>query len=202
MDKVWLFVDESMTRGFDNGYDGRKMAGETPSAMLYASETDGDYQVNSIPDINETYLSVEAEKGVAEYSLTFNYKDRNTDEELFLFDTKTRELVNISADSSVYHFHASATDNGAKRFQIITRKAETDSEDKEVRVLRINGNTFIDSRSKDTAEIRLFDLSGRQVQQTLRLAPGEIKALPLLPGGVYVVGIAAEGKKYLEKIII
>jgi hypothetical protein len=77
-----------------------------------------------------------------------------------------------------------------------------DSEDKEVRVLRINGNTFIDSRSKSTAEIRLFDLSGRQLQQTLRLAPGEIRALPLLPGGVYVVGIAVEGKKYLEKVIM
>ncbi|MDR1584886.1 MAG: T9SS type A sorting domain-containing protein, partial [Prevotellaceae bacterium] len=73
--------------------------------------------------------------------------------------------------------------------------------DKEVRVLRINGNTFIDSRSKNTAEIRLFDLSGRQLQQTLQLAPGEIRALPSLPGGVYVVEIAVENKKYLEKII-
>ncbi|MDR1584761.1 MAG: T9SS type A sorting domain-containing protein, partial [Prevotellaceae bacterium] len=133
--------------------------------------------------------------------LTFKYRDRNPDEELLLFDTKTRDLVNISADSSVYHFHASATDNGAKRFQILTRKAEIDSEDKEVRVLRINGNTFIDSRSKSTAEITLFDLSGRQLQQTLRLAPGEIKALPSLPGGVYVVEIAVEGKRYLEKVI-
>jgi hypothetical protein len=202
-DKVWLFVEEGMTRGFDNGYDGRKMVGEKPSAMLYASETDGDYQVNSIPDINETFLSIEAEEGATEYSLTFNYKDRNTDEEILLFDTKTRELVNISADSSTYHFHASATDNGEKRFQIITRKAEIDSEDKEVRVLRIDGNTFIDSRSKNTAEIRLFDLGGRQLQQTLQLAPGEIKALPSLPGGVYVVGITVEGKKrYSEKVVM
>jgi hypothetical protein len=200
-DRVWLFVEEGMTRGFDNGYDGRKMAGEKPIAMLYASETDGDYQVNSIPDINETCLSIEAEKGVAEYTLTFKYRDRNPDEELLLFDTKTRELVTISADSSVYHFHASATDNGEKRFQIITRKTEMDSEDKEVRVLRINGNTFIDSRSKNTAEIRLFDLSGRQLQETLRLAPGEIRALPSLPGGVYVVEITAKNKKYLEKVI-
>jgi hypothetical protein len=200
-DKVWLFVDERTTRGFDNGYDGRKMAGETPSALLYASEEDGNYQVNSIPDINETYLSLQAEEGIYDYSLTFKYSGKSADEELFLSDLKTGNLVTISADSSVYHFHASATDNGAKRFQIITRKVITGSEDKEVRVLRIDGNTFVDSRSKNTAEINLFDLSGRQLQQTLRLAPGEIKALPSLPKGVYLVEIVTGNKKYLEKII-
>jgi hypothetical protein len=75
-------------------------------------------------------------------------------------------------------------------------------EDKEVKLLRINGNTFVDSRSKNPAEITLFDLSGRQLQETMRLAPNETKALPSLPNGVYVVEIAVEGeKRYSEKII-
>ncbi|MDR1585316.1 MAG: T9SS type A sorting domain-containing protein, partial [Prevotellaceae bacterium] len=152
--------------------------------------------------INETYLSIEAEEGTTEYSLTFNYHDRNTDEELFLFDAKTREFVTISADSSVYHFRASATDNGVKRFQIIARKAVTDLEDKEVEVFHLGGSAFFYNRSDNTAEIAVLDISGRRLQHRLQLGSGETKTFSSLPKGVYVVEISVGGRKHSEKVIM
>jgi uncharacterized repeat protein (TIGR02543 family) len=69
-DCLWIFSDSACTRKFDNGWDGYKMKGSPSNLQLYATEADGDYQIDAVKDINETYLSFQAGQDTV-FKLTF-----------------------------------------------------------------------------------------------------------------------------------
>ena len=73
-DQMWLFSVASCTNEFDNGWDGFKMFGTPLAPQLFAIEPDGDYQVASIPNYNDTFLGFSA--GIdSVYTFTFTHQN-------------------------------------------------------------------------------------------------------------------------------
>ena len=203
-DMLWLFVDKNSTRDFDNGYDGRKMSNDSNLALIYASEKDGNYQVNTIPNINGTYLSVQAEESTENYTLIFSHSGRNADEQLFLLDLKTDILTDISADGTEYNFYCSSSDVAEKRFLITSRPSVTTStdEEKNINLSYINGNVILENRTENKAEVSIFDSLGRKAL-VISINSGESSILPsFISSGVYILKMKSNSFERLQKIII
>jgi hypothetical protein len=59
-DCLWLFTDSTCTHSFDNGWDGIKFIGSPLAPQLFAMEADGNYQINTVNDVNNTELGFQA----------------------------------------------------------------------------------------------------------------------------------------------
>jgi len=119
-DQMWVFSNANCTRGFDNGWDGFKMIASTAPAQLYAAEVGGNFQVNAIPDFNNTYLCFKAGYDT-EYTLTFFYQELDLFyQQLYLIDSVANKIVDIYAEGTEYTFTADNTTTPEKRFKIVT----------------------------------------------------------------------------------
>jgi len=119
-DRMWIFSVPECTRDFDNGWDGFKMFGSPLTPQLYSMEANGNFQVNSVPDINETNLGFFAGEDSI-YTLTFtNYNTEKRYKKLFLVDLLENKTIDIYTSGTQYTFKAAHTAAPVKRFQIIT----------------------------------------------------------------------------------
>lgn|ERR1035437_3372659 len=73
-DIMWIITDQACTHKFDNGWDGYKMSGSSLTPQIYAMESDGNYQVNSIDDINNTNIGFQTGEDSI-YTLVFNHQN-------------------------------------------------------------------------------------------------------------------------------
>src|ERR1035437_6307800 len=119
-DQMWLFSVATCTNDFDNGWDGFKMFGSPIAPQLFAIEPDGDYQVDAIPDFNNTYLGFSA--GIdSVYTFTFTHENLAKDyQQLYLIDSVANKTVDIYQSGTTYTFTASITKKHVKRFKIVT----------------------------------------------------------------------------------
>jgi len=119
-DKMWIFSIPQCTRNFEQGWDGYKMFNSTKTPQLFAIEEDGNFQVNSIPDMNKSYLGFRAGEDTS-YTLTFtHYNLELSSKELYLVDLLENKVVDIYASGSQYTFVAHHTFMPVKRFEIVT----------------------------------------------------------------------------------
>ena len=205
MDKMWLFVNEDATRGFDNGYDGRKMFGESTLAHIYSPEEDGDYQVNTIPDINGTYLSFKAEAGISDYVLKFNHKNADKHMRLQLLDLENSKLTDISADCAEYAFTATNETTTQKRFKLLISNEIADGNDEDVGVYlyQENDKLFVVNRNNERITVTLYDITGHALICT---QPNDNELIVINTpshAGIYVAKIYSEmtKKTMVRKIV-
>jgi hypothetical protein len=119
-DVTWIFTLPSCTHNFDNGYDGYKMFSANPALpQIYVQEPDGSYQIDAIPDVNNTYLTFVA--GIdTTYTLTFTSQYlANYYQSLYLVDSVTNQTTDIYTSGTTYKFTAS-NKTPIKRFKIVT----------------------------------------------------------------------------------
>lgn len=118
-DQMWVFSVPTCTRYFDNGWDGYKMLGTSQAPQIYAVEPDGNYQVDAVPNFNDTYISFIA--GVdTSYTLTFTNQDLALGyQTLYLIDSVANKTVDIFTTGTQYSFTASNL-TPIKRFKIVT----------------------------------------------------------------------------------
>ncbi|MEI7503279.1 MAG: hypothetical protein WCG08_15955 [Paludibacter sp.] len=119
-DQMWLVSIPTCTSGFDNGWDGFKMIASSASVQLYAAEAAGNFQIDAIPDFNNTYIAFKPGADT-EYTLTFtNQTLEDQYQQLYLIDSVANKIVNIYATGTQYTFTASPSDVAVKRFKIVT----------------------------------------------------------------------------------
>ena len=119
-DQMWLFTVASCTNNFDNGWDGYKMFGTTSAPQIFAIEPDGNYQVNSVPDINNTYLGFSAGVDTV-YTLTFSNENLSVFyNQLFLIDSVAKKTIDIFQTGTTSTFSALPTSTPVRRFKIVT----------------------------------------------------------------------------------
>ncbi|MDL2255150.1 Ig-like domain-containing protein, partial [Parabacteroides sp. OttesenSCG-928-K15] len=170
-DRLWLFTDADATRRFDNGYDGRKLIASSYPAQLYAVEEDGDYQVNTLPDIHNSYLAFKAEEGVKQYTLTFEHQSTAAHYgKIYLVDLAedNRHLIDVTAEGAVYTFTAHNTQTAERRFKIVTEANATDIDALnschfDIRFLQ---EEVVLSNCAETADVSLYTINGTKVWQT------------------------------------
>jgi hypothetical protein len=119
-DQMWVFAVGSCTRGFDNGWDAYKMAGtSTLIPQIYAMESAGNFQIDAVPDMNNTYIGFQAGEDTT-YTFTFNNEYIETlYAHLYLVDSVANKTVEVTATGTKYTFNVS-TKAAVKRFKLVT----------------------------------------------------------------------------------
>jgi len=119
-DQLWFFSVSSCTRGFDNGWDGFKMTGNILTPQLFAMEADANFQVDAIPDLNNTYIGFKSGDDTV-YTFTFNHENLSVGyTQLYLVDSVANKTIDVYQTGTTYTFTAPFTANAVRRFKLTT----------------------------------------------------------------------------------
>ncbi len=120
-DQMWVFAIPGTTRGFDNGWDGYKMTG-TVATQMYAVEAVGNFQVDAVPDMNNTYIAFQAGADT-QYTMTISTQALSpTYSGLYLVDSVANVTVSIYTTGTKYTFSATNS-SPVRRFKLLAVKA-------------------------------------------------------------------------------
>lgn len=158
-DRVYLWQHEDFADGFENGWDGHKLFGESIAPQLYAQTPDGKMAVNCAPEFDGTILGFT--KGSLDNTYTFRFAPQ-TDEVLYLNDMRTQTSTLINAENT-YTFTAGEDDSA--RFLISrtpypkmpTGVSDTQASSSKARKIFINGQLYVLNGNA------LFDITGKRV---------------------------------------
>jgi len=119
-DQLWIFSVPTCNRVFDNGWDVSKVFGNTLAPQLFAMEPDGYYQVDAIPDMNNTYLGFKSGEDTF-YTFTFTHENlSDAYQHLYLIDSVANKTIDIFQTGTTYSFTAPFTNAPVRRFKIVT----------------------------------------------------------------------------------
>ncbi len=164
-DKIWLMSHESYSRGFDNGYDGKKMTGNALSPQFYAVENDGKYQINSVDDINNTTFSFQAGQD-KEYKMTIKHDESAQAKynKIYLHDLVENKIIDISANGTIYNFTATSTSKPVVRFKILSQSTNEELAKKSnTKVYYYDNKLFVQNFSDAAGKVYVYDISGRTI---------------------------------------
>ena len=205
-DCVWIFSDPTCTAGYDKGWDGYKMLGAAQNPQIYAMETNGDFQIDAVADINETFLGFNAGTET-NYKLTFTHQ--NTEklyQEIYLVDILENKTTDITTSGSEYAFTAVSTPTPEKRFKIVAApavKTGAPAFNAQLKIFNSNGTLFVQNHSDQTGSLTLYNMNGVAVKKTVYKA-NEITTISttnLVPGA-YIAKAFTNQEMVTERIII
>ncbi len=110
-DMIYMWERSDFSDGFENGWDGRKMYGESYAPQLYAITPDGNMSVNCVPTYEGVQMGFRAGEDDQVYTFSFEYDDYA--EPLYLYDKDTEVYTRITADNS-YLFMTTDNDDHAR----------------------------------------------------------------------------------------
>ena len=211
VDRMWIFTDPACNRGFDNGWDGYKMIGYSTSPQIYAIETDGNYQVNSVDDINNTNIGFKAGLDTV-YTLTFTHHNKDARYRyIYLMDLCKNKTVDISDSGSQYSFHSNSSDTIVNRFKIIASNDGIDistitespkTGQHSISVFNTDKIILVNNKSNLNGNIYLYELTGKIVK-TMPFKANCISTLPVkLPSGYYVCTAVTSNEEIIIKLIL
>jgi len=203
-DRMWIFTEPGCTRGFDNGWDGEKILGSALAPQIYAMEDDGDYQVNTVDDINNTYLGFQVGEDLQD-TLTFTHENLDTSYEgLYLLDLATNKAIDITQSGTKYVFSAEISKAAIKRFKIITNPVNNDSTDftTGLRIFSSQETVFVHNLSNENGYVLFYDMSGRMLQK-LSFGPGGVTSFPMsLTPGAYIVKALTSKEEITKRLVL
>lgn len=199
-DKMWLFSDESYSRGFDNGNDGRKIEGNALNPQIYAEEFDGNYQINAIDDFNNTQISFRAGQDT-EYKLEFTHTNTETRyAKLFLHDMVTNKVTDISESGSAYYFTAVSTPSAVKRFRILTQPVSEDI-DSNISIFNSQNTIYVRNTGSEYGKAYVYDIAGRLIA-TQNISPASVNAFNVTYHEAYIVKVDMPTDNVVKKLSI
>jgi len=203
-DCVWLINQPGTTRGFDNGWDGYKISGSTGTPQLYASENGKNFQVSTSEDFSNTYLGFQHGEDL-EYTLTFKNENLgNYYSNLYLLDILENKTIDITSDSTQYHFTSEASNKLINRFKIVSVPKEKDklNTSTELNIFNSQNTIYINNLSNRNGEMVVFDIIGHVLKRAA-LNPLGITVIQLDNiKGVCVVNAAISNEKVSKRIIL
>jgi hypothetical protein len=202
IDRTWLFANDRCSEEFDNGYDGLKMQGVATQSMIYTQTRDGQYQVNTTNDINNSIIGFKAGTD-SEYTLRFNSFGLNASySSLYLFDKVENTLVDISAEFTEYLFRAENTALPVNRFLILAKPIDkTSDEVNNVLIYAENSKICVKNISGKKAQIVVSDLTGKNIYNA-RISEEELIAIPARPYTPYIVTSLTDDGRSTNKIVL
>jgi len=206
-DRMWLFTDARCSHNFDNSWDGRKMFGSALVPQLFAKESDGNYQVNSVNDVNNTNLGFQAGTD-NEYKLRFTHTNvQSVYDKLYLYDYVTGGTTDITESGTEYSFTSQTTSTPTTRFKIlsvldVTTGKNAVNANGGITVFSSGKTLFVRNMTVEHGDLMVYDVAGRLVNM-LPFKPTSITATPMkLVPGVYVVTAVVNHKKMVTSSII
>jgi hypothetical protein len=203
-DRMWIVTIPGCTRGYDDGWDGRKMMGSALNPQLYAIEADGNYQVNSVAEMNNIDLGFQRGQDLED---TLIFTHQNTEQRyagIYLVDLVENKTVDVTASGSTYAFIADTTLSSVKRFKIVTRSYEKDAPDAEthIKVFSSGNRIFVQNTGNLSGEIVVCDMMGRMIKNCVFGPYGVTTVQAGFMPGAYVVNAATREEKVGKRIIL
>ncbi len=205
-DKMWIFTSDNCTRKFDCGYDAVKLLGSALTPQLYASETEGDYQIDAVNDMNNTLLSFQPGN---ETNLKLKFTHQNLESKyasVYLIDLLENKTVDITTSGAEYAFTAISSPTSTPRFKIVTTPANVTGIDIPNEVVNIKmscsqGTLFVQNLTGKSGNIVLYNMAGMTIRNVV-LRPDGITTLNNLDSGAYIAKVTTESEKTTERLII
>jgi hypothetical protein len=204
-DQLWLISEPTCTRNFDKGWDGYKFIAPASIAQIYASEVDGDYQIDVLNDVNDTYISLQA--GVdTNFKLVFTHQNLGLKyNQLFLLDLLTNQTTDITLSGAEVSFIAQPTPSQTKRFKILTSRASATIDDAynnaDLKVFCSKGKIVIQNMSSDGGSVDIYNVSGVQLSTKQFGAYERVELLDVITG-VYLVKAKTQNCDTKQKVIV
>ena len=192
-DRMWIITNPDCTHNFDNGWDGYKFGGSILAPQLYSIEADGDYQVNTVDDMNNTELGFQAGED-SFYILTFTNENLETSYKyLYLIDLHDSTTTDITQSGTTYSF-AVSPDSPSKRFKIVT-SLEKIKDEKKPKINKTELNIFsnqkiiiVDNPDNETGKLTVYDAVSGRIVLNLTFDANGITTFPTkLPTGLYIL---------------
>ena len=200
-DRMWLFTDKKCTRNFDNGYDARKLSTPALSPQIYAVEQDGNYQINTIDDLDNTTLAFQTGQD-SKYTMTFTHE--NTDvlyQKITLYDIVNKTSTDITANGSTYTFTTETTPRPVNRFKLFVTKQNDDVTMSKINIFNLGNTLNVAYTGINQAEIYIFDIAGRKVAQS-KIQPNAIETFEVQNQKVYIVKVISNDETHTQKVLI
>lgn len=215
-DKMWLVTLPNSTKKYDNGFDGRKMLGSALTPQLFAIEDDGNFQVNSVPDINNMILGFVP--GIdTEYTMTFTHNNTNSiyPNGIYLVDLHKGITINVSESGSTYTFSTEQMNVNQRkvsselldnaRFKILTSpNTTTSAENNNLESLKIftdDNKIIIDNKGNAQGNIKIYDATGR-ILSVEKFDSGLNTINTMLTKGIYLIEANNQVETIKSRIII
>ncbi len=200
-DRVWLFAKEGTTYGFDNGWDGRKMA-ESGIAQIYVSDDAGKdhFQVATVPGLNNVTLGFVADMD-GKYTIEFALSEHWNNEEIYLHDLITGTKTRIVNGGS-YTFQAKKGD-AASRFSLSSSgDVPVDEEAARITVNSTGaGKITINNKSDNDCSVFISNTAGRLLQR-LEVGAGNEQVVENISNGTYVVRLQNAVVNDARKVVV
>lgn len=206
MDHLWLFAHPACSKAFDNGYDGNKMMGGLPSAQMYVSEADRDYQVFTTNDYDMTDITfVPGADSV--YTLRANHQllDAKYPLGLYLVDMQENVVVNMTDENASYTFTANSTDATSKRFRIVSDASSwTNEKDLLIESMKIAvaDSKMIVMGGIGDMQLEVHDATGKMVYQDVLPGDGNRIVNHVFERGTYIVKAVSDSKRIVQKVVV
>jgi hypothetical protein len=203
-DKMWLFSEPGCSPTFDNGWDGLKMFGNALTPQIYAVQPDGNYQVSTSNNINDTRIDFQAGSDI-EYTLIFtNQNSSRYYQALYLVDLVENKIIDITQSGTQYSFQAESTPKPIARFKIVTRPYEKNAPDlnSQLKVFSSAKTIFIDNLGNLPGNLYIYDIAGHFIKKT-PFGLKTITAVSLnLSSGAYVIKAVTSDEDVSKRVII
>lgn len=201
-DRIWIFTKEGTTNGFDNGWDGRKMAESGIVQFYVADEADKDhFQVATVPGLDNLPLGFEADVD-GEYTIEFALSDHWANEEIYLNDLASGTQTRITNGGS-YRFAAKKGDSSTRFSLSSSGGILTGGEAAKITVSSIDaGKITIHNRSDNDCSVFISNTAGKLLKR-LEVVAGDEQTVEDMPGGTHVVrlqnGVINDGRKIVVR---
>jgi hypothetical protein len=206
-DRFWLFFDRDATFGYDNGYDGYKIFGESTLARLYAKYDGRSYQVSTQPAVDSTWLFMKAAAGITGYTLTFRHGNLEAHcDNLYLRDMEANITADVTRDGSTYRFTAGNDLSGSQRFLLTTTGSATSIDDAAASTpyLNIYGNhgITVENGYPSPVRVQVYNPQGQLLHMTeVAGRSRETLSANFIPG-MYIVRAISGAHARTEMILI
>ena len=164
-DMLYMWEREDFSEAFENGWDGRKMYGESYAPQLYAITPDGAMAVNCVPTYEGVLIGFRA--GTDEQTYTFNFEYDADAEPLYLYD-KYADAYTRVLSGNTYQFVANDYEAHA-RFSLThympgvatgIEASATGDQNTEIRCQKI----LLNERILILRDGKLYDVTGKTVK--------------------------------------
>ncbi len=200
-DRVWIFTKAGTTRGFDNGWDGRKMS-ETGIIQLYVAD-DADkehFQVATVPGLDDLSLGFTADTD-GKYTIEFALSDHWTTEEIYLNDLATGTQTRVKNGGS-YTFEAKKGDSGTRFSVSSSGDIPADDEAAKITVTATDDSKIaINNKSDNNCSVFISNTAGK-ILQRLEVGAGNEQVVEDISSGTYVVRLQNAVVNDARKVVV
>ncbi len=194
-DRLWLFENEETTRGYDNGYEARKIFDAPRGHQMYATCEYGYASIDCSESMVGQTIGLRGDNEGEMLTISFDTDRLDYYQSLYLYDKATGKYVNIIAGEKYTFYGIKGADDN--RFSIVTNPYDEDQTPPFV----VIGNALSFDKAQIDSEntnIYIYDTSGRLLM-TDEINPYESYNIPDMPKGVYLVSMNGYTTKIVKK---